>query len=293
MERAVGGLKQRGLEFLGSKTPDGRTEPSTLVAPGIRNHSCLRRRFHSHAAQEPGPCVVGYGVRSRTSCQGYFGSGLPKTDGVRLTNALVRGFDRLINLVFPKHRNRVLTVCPGGNDRQLWRRQFFPRDLYDFTNVRIDVIQEVSIPGFVTAPVPEVHLDLRGRQSAATTSDSPRLTRQRTIPNKTTRLFVLMSRLQGGRALFLVRPTKRRTAARRRPSLFQTCPLSERDAGIQLELPGPDRGCGDTGYARRRAIGECHTSVRNSEARVVEDVVTVDPELQPNALPVGEVFAQR
>ena len=71
--------------------------------------------------------------------------------------------------------------------------------------------------------------------------------RQRTTQNKTTAAFVLISRLQGERAAFLVRPTQRegqRSAAVL--LVFQTCQLSERDAGIQLELPRPDRSCGDT-----------------------------------------------
>jgi hypothetical protein len=38
--------------------------------------------------------------------------------------------------------------------------------------MRIAVIQKTSITGFVTAPVPEVHRDLHGRQSASTSSSS-------------------------------------------------------------------------------------------------------------------------
>jgi hypothetical protein len=36
----------------------------------------------------------------------------------------------------------MLTVCPGG------KRQFFTRGVYDFTNMRIDVIQRTSVYRF-------------------------------------------------------------------------------------------------------------------------------------------------
>jgi hypothetical protein len=61
--------------------------------------------------------------------------------------------------------------------------------------------------------------------------------------------------------------------------------LSERDPSIQLELPSSDRGCVDKGRTRSRATGESYAGVRNSEAWMIEDVVSVNPELQSNTFP--------
>jgi len=88
------------------------------------------------------------------------------------TNALARGFDCLTSRPFPKIRNRLLTVCPGGNDRQLSLLRVFTSRIQDFTNTRIAAIQKISVTDFVTAPTPEVHRDVYGRQSACTSSSS-------------------------------------------------------------------------------------------------------------------------
>ena len=54
-----------------------------------------------------------------------------------LTTVLFRT-TTLVNFLFPKNRNRMLSVCPGG------KRQFFTHGLSDFTNMGIDVIQRTT-----------------------------------------------------------------------------------------------------------------------------------------------------
>src|SRR5580692_2852568 len=79
---------------------------------------------------------------------------------------------------FGFHRDNVRCIdeenSPLGFDRNPHRLPDRERPClgYDFTNMRIAVIQKTSIARFVTAPVPEVHRDPARRQSASTSSSS-------------------------------------------------------------------------------------------------------------------------
>jgi hypothetical protein len=45
---------------------------------------------------------------------------------------------------FPKNRSRMLTLFPGGTDRQLWQRRFLIDGFYDFPHARVDVISTAA-----------------------------------------------------------------------------------------------------------------------------------------------------